>query len=93
LKFWRRPLDVESIKIPHGTVTILKERCKGCGFCVEYCPQGVLEVSDEFNSKGYHPPRVKRDMSLVCVGCGLCDMLCPEFAIYHEIKDVEVPIR
>ena len=84
MKFWRKPLDIGQISIPHGTIYILKERCKGCGFCVEYCPQDVLEISDEFNAKGYHPPRVKDDAG--CLSCGLCDMLCPEFAIY-QVED------
>jgi 2-oxoglutarate ferredoxin oxidoreductase subunit delta len=53
--------------------------------CVTYCPRNVLEISDTFNAKGYHPPHV-RDRSL-CVACGLCEMLCPEFAIFV----VEVP--
>ena len=82
VKTWRRPLDLDRIKVPRGKIHVIAERCKGCGFCVEYCPRGVLEMSEEFNPRGYHPPRV-RDPD-ACVACGLCEMLCPEFAIYCE---------
>jgi len=80
MRYWRKPLDLERIKIPHGEIHIIEERCKGCGFCIEFCPRGVLEKSEEFNTKGYHPPRVKDEEA--CVGCGFCEMLCPEFAIF-----------
>ena len=63
-----------------GVVYIIKERCKGCGFCVEFCPKKVLVISDEFNSKGYHPPVVKNPDD--CIACNLCGMFCPDFAIY-----------
>jgi len=63
-----------------GEVNIIKERCKGCGFCVEFCPKKVLVISDEFNSKGYHPPVVKNPDD--CIACNLCGMFCPDFAIY-----------
>lgn len=82
MKFWRKPLDLAEIEIPHGVLYILNERCKGCGFCIEFCPQRVLAESDEFNSKGYHPPVVVD--SAACVSCGLCELICPEFAIYRE---------
>ncbi len=85
MKYWRKPLDIEQVEIPHGHINILKERCKGCRFCIEYCPRNVLEESNEFNTKGYHPPRVKD--ADACVGCGLCEMLCPEFAIYLNEKE------
>ena len=47
-----------------GQVAITVERCKGCGFCVEFCPTHVLALSSAFNSKGYHPPHVvdRREM-------------------------------
>jgi 2-oxoglutarate ferredoxin oxidoreductase subunit delta len=92
-KFWRKPLDYDKLEIPHGEIHIIKERCKGCGFCVEYCPRDVLELSTEFNTKGYHPPQVIKGEA--CVHCGLCEMLCPEFAIFvtekpkEEVKKVE----
>ena len=41
-----------------GEVYIEKERCKGCGFCVEFCPTETLALSEDFNEKGYHPPKV-----------------------------------
>jgi len=74
--------------VPHGHIVILTERCKGCQFCVEYCPQGVLVMSEEFNSKGYHLPAVVDERN--CVACGLCGLLCPEFAIYHIVEQMEV---
>ena len=87
-KYWRKPLDLERIRVPRGHIVILTERCKGCQFCIAFCPQGVLTVSEEFNSKGYHPPTVADEQN--CVACGLCGLLCPEFAIYHLEEQMEV---
>jgi 2-oxoglutarate ferredoxin oxidoreductase subunit delta len=63
-----------------GTVSIMVERCKACGFCVEFCPTKVLALSSAFNSKGYHPPHVVAAEK--CSGCDLCGMYCPDFAIF-----------
>jgi len=89
MKYWRTPFNINEAKIPRGEIHIIKNRCKGCSFCVEYCPRDVLEVSEEFNSKGYHPPRVKNPEN--CVDCGLCQMLCPEFAIWSALKEETAP--
>jgi 2-oxoglutarate ferredoxin oxidoreductase subunit delta len=89
--FWRQPLDLAKIKIPHGIVHIIDERCKGCGFCVEFCPRNLLAMSDRTNSRGYHPPEVNDDHD--CVNCGLCALLCPDFAIYVEDGGMESPER
>ena len=63
-----------------GSVVIAVERCKGCGFCVEFCPPKALKLSDQYNVKGYHPPAlIAHDL---CNGCNMCGMLCPDFAIY-----------
>ncbi len=78
--YWRQPLDRERVRVPHGVVHIIEERCKGCGFCVEFCPQNTLVMSRETNSKGYHPPQITDQTR--CVDCGLCALLCPDFAIY-----------
>jgi len=83
MKYWGKPFGKEIPKTPTGEIHILKERCKGCGFCVEYCPKDVLEMSDEYNAKGYHPPQpIDKDD---CVNCGLCEMICPEFAIWTTL--------
>lgn len=87
MRYWRTPLDIDRVKVPRGEVHILRERCKGCGFCVEYCPKDILELSTDFNTKGYHPPIVKDADS--CVHCQLCEMLCPEFAIFCVLKEEE----
>jgi len=80
MTYWRVPLDLNEIKIPHGEPRIIIKRCKGCGFCVEYCPRDVLEMSTEFNRKGYHYAEVILEDA--CVNCNLCEMICPEFAIF-----------
>lgn len=87
MALWRVPLDADQIEVPLGIVNIIKERCKGCGYCIEFCPKEVLEFSKEFNQKGYHPPRVKKPDD--CVNCHYCEIICPEFAIYSLEADKE----
>ncbi|MBI4456975.1 MAG: ferredoxin family protein [Acidobacteria bacterium] len=84
MQFWRRPLDADTIQVPRGEIHILSEQCKGCGFCVEYCPREVLKLSDSYNKKGYHPPLAAKVDD--CVHCQLCELLCPEFAIFVTPK-------
>ncbi len=84
MDFWRVPLDSGSIEVKRGIVFILEERCKGCGYCINFCPKNVLEVSDKFNKKGYHPPHAA--LPHECVNCHYCEIICPEFAIY-SIED------
>ena len=80
MSYWRQPLDLDRIRVSHGIVHIIDDRCKGCGFCVEFCPRNVLAISTRANAKGYHPPEVIDDQ--YCTNCNLCMLLCPDFAIY-----------
>jgi len=80
MRYWRKPLNIDEVTVPRGQIHILPDRCKGCAYCVEFCPRGVLEMSSSFNKKGYHPPLAKLPED--CVNCKLCEMLCPEFAIW-----------
>ena len=90
MRYWRRPLDHDRVRPPRGAVRIIPERCKGCGFCVEYCPRDVLALSARFNRKGYHPPEVVRHGH--CVSCNLCEMICPDFAIFSVVEPAEAPL-
>ena len=60
-------------------IRIKEEYCKGCGYCIEYCPAHVYAQSKIMNKKGYLVPEVVHLKK--CTECGLCDMYCPEFAI------------
>ncbi len=79
MRILRKPI-VPPGKVPRGTVYIHKERCKGCGLCIEFCPRDVLAEAEEFNTKGYHPPYVLQEGQ--CVNCQVCILICPEFSIY-----------
>jgi len=63
-----------------GATFINAELCKGCGFCIEFCPTKALEFSREFNSKGYHYPVLAHEES--CNGCDLCGLYCPDFSVF-----------
>ncbi len=66
-----------------GSICVIPERCKGCGFCIEFCPVQALEASEDTTEKGYRPPKMTGD----CVLCGKCEKVCPEFAIYLKEKE------
>jgi 2-oxoglutarate ferredoxin oxidoreductase subunit delta len=75
-----KPLEVPLKPKAHGEVYIDRQRCKGCGFCVEFCPTDVLVMSEDYNAKGYHTP-VASNLD-ACSGCNLCGIYCPDFAIF-----------
>lgn len=79
-KLWRKPFDAAEKAVVPGRVTIDKERCKGCGYCTEFCPRDVLKMSEEIGPKGYNFAVVVDPDK--CVSCGLCEIICPEFATH-----------
>jgi 2-oxoglutarate ferredoxin oxidoreductase subunit delta len=86
-KSWRKPLDVDKVKRLRADIHILKDQCKGCGYCIEFCPKKVLEKSNVLNKRGVHPPEVKKQDE--CVICCFCSLICPDFAIYVTAKNHE----
>jgi 2-oxoglutarate ferredoxin oxidoreductase subunit delta len=81
----RRPLNISQATRPRGQVFVIPNRCKGCNFCIEFCPADVLEASREINAKGYHFPVVREDRIGSCIHCQFCDLVCPELAIYTQL--------
>jgi 2-oxoglutarate ferredoxin oxidoreductase subunit delta len=88
MKYWRTPLDSDEVQVTRGVVHIVVERCKGCGYCIAFCPRDVLDLSVKYNMKGYHPPEVKKPED--CVNCHYCEIICPDFAIYSVEESPEV---
>jgi len=73
-------LDKEKTKEVKGEIHLVEDACKGCGYCIEFCPRKVLEESSEINARGVHPPKVADEGK--CIVCGFCTIVCPDFAIY-----------
>lgn len=86
----RVPIDAASIHVPRGQVYTIPSRCKGCNFCIEFCPKEVLEFSEGINNKGYHYPVVAKGKEDQCIHCRFCDLICPELAIFtRELPDAQ----
>ena len=73
---------MEATKQSRGMVRIDENECKGCGLCIEACPQHrpsasekVLRLSERLNHYGYRTAVYAGDG---CTGCGICFMVCPE---------------
>ena len=77
-------------KAKHYQIHVIAERCKECGFCIEFCPRKVLEESDQLNKRGVYPPKVVDETK--CSLCGFCTAICPDFAIFcveKKSKDLD----
>ena len=85
MKLWRKPFDHEEKAARPARIVINRDRCKGCAYCVEFCPTGALVMGDEMNAKGYLLPKVADESK--CLGCGLCEAMCPDFGIFVISSD------
>ena len=61
-----------------GTFTLFSGLCKGCGLCMEKCPQKCISWSK--NLGVYGTPSTEADMEK-CIACGICASVCPDCAI------------
>jgi len=58
-----------------------RDRCTGCGQCVEICPVNVIKMEGDF-------PVVDKEW---CIGCGVCAVPCPASAIRLIRKSDAIP--
>jgi 2-oxoglutarate ferredoxin oxidoreductase subunit delta len=80
----RTPVNLHQARRPRGRVFVIPDRCKGCNYCIEFCPHNVLVASAQMNAKGYHYPVVAPGKESECIHCRFCDLICPELAIFTE---------
>ena len=69
-------------------IDITPDLCKGCELCVQACPQKILAMGTEINSKGYFYAQVKEQRR--CIGCRLCCITCPDVAIEMRVHGTMV---
>jgi len=55
--------------------------CKGCGFCVRFCPEQALAMGRRRNKKGDALPEHDQARCAADHGCVICARMCPEGAI------------
>ena len=58
-----------------------KERCTGCGACVETCPVQVVKMEGDF-------PVIDEEW---CIGCGVCAIPCPASAVKLVRRSDAIP--
>ncbi len=61
-------------------IEIREDRCKGCEFCVIYCPKGLINMAPHLSTKGVRPA-VFNDPEMKCTGCTFCSIVCPDSCI------------
>ena len=55
--------------------------CKGCGVCIEACPEDIIEYAGTFNHRGVRPTQLVPDGLVRCSACGNCAVVCPDSAV------------
>lgn len=83
----RSPIDSKQAKPKKAEIHLIKDQCKGCGYCIRFCPKKVLEESQEINARGVRPPKIVDESK--CVICSFCTAVCPDFAIFVTEKPCE----
>lgn len=71
-------LKAETIETAKGFFSVFPVYCKGCGLCIEKCPQKCISWSEQLGV--YGTPTIKTDPD-VCSTCGICETVCPDCAI------------
>jgi len=71
-------------------VMIDEELCHGCGYCVQFCPRGCLDIPGEQPGPMYSGYEIARCIHPEqCNACGICTRMCPCGAVevYLSVMD------
>ena len=80
----------EAISIKDGIAVINRQRCTGCGMCMEACPKNLIILEGEAAQVFVrcHNERkgatTRKSCKVGCIGCHACEKICPTGAITVE---------
>ncbi len=83
------PEEVMEVELPLPSMQVVSHLCKGCGLCIEHCPQDCIEFTEKFNELGYKYAAYTGEG---CTGCGICFYCCPEpgaIEVYKKVRERE----
>jgi len=60
-------------------ITINKKRCKGCQYCIIFCPKKNITLDKTLNENGLSTAAIISEDN--CTGCGICYLMCPDCCI------------
>ncbi len=64
--------------------------CTGCGFCVEDCPYGAIEMVPRSDQRGFQMQAQVRPS--LCVACGICVGSCPSSSPFRRRRPLTTGI-
>ncbi len=65
-------LSAGRIKVGAEVCVVNEETCRGCGYCVQICPYGAVELA--FSERYSHETALVNEV--LCKGCGACAAAC-----------------
>lgn len=71
IKFIEESLKISNIELNNVTIT-KKEKCFGCGACINICPVKAIVMKED--EKGFNYPQIDESK---CIHCGACVKACP----------------
>jgi Fe-S-cluster-containing hydrogenase component 2 len=66
-----------------GMPWVDKEKCTGCGLCVETCPVDTIHIENDI-------AEINMDN---CIRCGRCHDICPEEAVRHDGEKIPAEVE
>jgi 4Fe-4S ferredoxin len=73
------------------SLTLNKNKCVGCGMCMEICPREAIEVTPTLKAEGEEAKTPTVSVSEEkCIYCGICEAVCPFAAVTTRIDGEHV---